>query len=98
MIARKERHPSTFDLDVFFARGNCEDEGFEAHLEDCDRCRRYVEELECWTVEKAASQAPPKDRSKRLATWTLTAVIAVALVACAVLAVRSLGLEIGPMP
>jgi hypothetical protein len=90
MIARKERHPSTFDLDVFFARGNPEDEGVEAHLEACDRCRRYVEELELWTFEKAASQAPSKGRPQRLATWTISAVIAVALVAAAVIAFRSL--------
>jgi hypothetical protein len=66
MIARKERHPSTFDLDVFFARGNCEDEGVEAHLEGCDRCRRYVEELERWTVEKAM---PDSKRSLVESGW-----------------------------
>ena len=98
MIARKERHPSTFDLDVFFVRGKCEDESFEAHLEACDRCRRYVEELERWTVEKTESQPPLKGPPKRLAAWTLSALIAVALVTAAVVAVRSLGLELGPMP
>ena len=58
----KERHPSTFDLDVFFVRGKREDDVVEFHLQACDRCRQYVAELERWTIEKRAQ--PSKGRAK----------------------------------
>jgi hypothetical protein len=80
------RHPSAFELDVFFVDGKCGDEGVESHLEACVRCRRYVEELERWANEPLRSKwaVPP---------WMTTAAGALVLTAITVLAARSFGTE-----
>jgi hypothetical protein len=93
MKTPEERHPSTLTLDVFFAGGQPADGVVEVHLATCERCRRYVEELE----RSDEPLARPISLSPRKSTkwspsrlWTTSVGGVVAAAAAAMLLVRVL--------